>query len=125
MLFRGYRMKINIKLLLTVNLAIPFYFSCASARVVKYKPGKGGIIALHPGLDGDGRSKAFSLMDTNCNRGYDIIEEGEAKIGENKSSYNDSDILLGKGSTEESRQATEWRIKYKCRGNGKKLRKSR
>src|SRR6478735_4839397 len=101
-------------------------FSCATVRVVKSQPSKGGILAVHEGLFGEPASeKAARYMASNCPSGYKITEEGEEVVGqtsrstaktETKGNQITSNASSSATSGEtETENKTEWRVKYKCK----------
>lgn len=88
--------------------------SCAHARVVKSQPGKGGTVAVGKGLFGDARAEADLEMRRNCgSKRPVIVEESEHVVGTSTSTDNKR-TKRGSRSTGETRDKTEWRIKYKC-----------
>lgn len=100
-------------------------FSCATVRVVKSQPGKGGELAVKDGFIGEPASAiADRTMGTNCSRGYIVTEEGEHVVGSTSRTSGSEDT---KGSALSSKSnktlssetstsdVTEWRIKYKCK----------
>ena len=102
-----------------IALATLSFGACATTRVVQTQPERGGVIAVHESLIGDARADAITKMKANCPKGkYKIVQEGEAKVGSNSSSNGDSKSLkhgLVLTSTEsQTRDVTEWRIKYRC-----------
>ena len=112
--------------LLTLGLCI-LSFSCATVRVVKAKPGKGGTIALHKGIMGEpAEEQADRIMSQQCPRGYRVIEEGEAVVG-SETNFNGTSSSSKTGSSNRSNSVsemsgssstsdvTEWRITYKCK----------
>ena len=105
--------------LLLPLLCASLFASCATTRVVQTQPQKGGTIAVHDGLIGDARSDAKAKMKANCPKGrYQIVEEGEAKVGSSSRGNSDSkktNYGITLTSTDsETRDVTEWRIKYRC-----------
>ncbi len=98
---------------LTIGTAILWFGAgCAlgNYRVVKVVKG-GGELAL-VGSQGEAREKANAYMTQQCNGGYEVVEEGEAVIGENTEAHR---AFLG-GVQASSTQKTEWRIKFACKG---------
>ncbi|MGE0172316.1 MAG: hypothetical protein AB7T49_06010 [Oligoflexales bacterium] len=97
---------------------------CATARVVKTEPGKGGVVAVQHGLYGDANKEAQKLMAANCKGEYDIKEEGEVVVGSTTSSRTDKEkenrkSMFNSESTQSTtRDQTEWRITYACKGKG-------
>ena len=92
--------------------------ACATARVVKSQPGKGGIIAVIPKDSAEARQKAMDIMATNCTpKKPEILEEGEAVVGQSSHSNGNASVVgsfIGTSSTTSSHQETEWQISYKC-----------
>ena len=95
-----------------------------SYREVKVAQG-GGELAL----EGDralAHQKAEAYMQTKCAAGYDILEEGEATVGTDTTTSSSGGgvrvrshgVSFGKRPSSESstRDATEWRVKYQCKG---------
>ena len=54
--------------------------SCATVRVVKKRPGRGGTIAVTGFYMNQLMSKRLELY-SNCRRGYRILSEGEHAVG--------------------------------------------
>ena len=67
---------------------------CSSIRVVQKTP-QGGTLAFRDLQDG-AREKADDYMRGQCPRGYDVLEEGEARA---------------------TADTTEWHITYHCNGS--------
>lgn len=94
---------------------------CAHVRLVKKRPGRGGVIAVENGLFETYDEKAEGAMSRACRgKGYTVVEEGETVVGTKtqgaKASKKGKSILwsrLEKNSSE-TRNVTEWRIKFKC-----------
>ncbi len=93
----------------------PGHLFQSQARVVKVHPGKGGVIAISKGLDGESQARfeAEKLMAENCEGKYKILEEGEVVIGQTSQYRNDRN--RGLNSTEVTREIREWHITYECR----------
>ena len=96
--------------------------SCASYRVVKVKPKRGGVVALKPGFEGvdAARLKAEGEMNRVCPNGYEIVEEGEVVVGsrtstKTRASKKNQTVLSGSNADTESKNVTEWRMTYKCK----------
>jgi hypothetical protein len=89
--------------------------ACATTRVVKTQPGKGGEIMVQEGIFGDARADANKKMKANCGkRKPEIQEEGEAVVGKHKSS--DTQLTKwGAVTSGDEDDKTEWRIKYRCK----------
>ena len=107
--------------------AVVVLFGCATARTVSVTPGKGGVVALKPGLFGDPRQKATELINGNCGSGHTIVKEGEAVIGTTGEERERTTWYGGKAKDIDTTNKTEWRIKYKCDGAsfGKKKKKKK
>ena len=93
--------------------------SCATVRVVKKRPGRGGTIAVKQGFIGESADvKAARIMSSNCRRGYRILSEGEHAVGKVSSTSSRGrtkhGIDYGNSQTVET-QTNEWRVKYKCK----------
>jgi hypothetical protein len=87
----------------------------ASYRVVKKTP-EGGVVALAGSRD-EAHSLAEGYMKSQCPGGFDVVEEGEAVIGEDsKSATKPSLFTIGQNTATSTTQKTEWRINYKCKG---------
>ena len=107
--------------LLLIMFLLGFMTNCASTRVVKQRPGKSGIIMVREGMIGDARSEAKSIMKRNCGHKRPIvIEEGEAVVGSStRGTARTGKGLFGLKTTRgrsKTRNVTEWRVKYKCKG---------
>jgi len=78
------------------------------------------------GMFGDARADAQSLMRENCGHKRPVvIEEGEAVVGASTSgSERKRRRLFSRKketyATSETRDVTEWRIKYKCKGKSRR-----
>jgi hypothetical protein len=100
---------------LVASLAM-FSIACSGIRVVQ-RTQHGGVVALEGSRDG-ATEKAMQYMSTHCPKGYDIVEEGEAVVGQDfQSSSRPVRGLFGpatatSGSSTDKR---EWRIKYACK----------
>ena len=91
---------------------------CSGYRVVQVHPGKDGIVALLGDRDA-AREKATGYMNEQCPGGFDVVEEGEAVVGETSNSQSQgTQTIFGPAvNTQTStRQQTEWRIRYQCKG---------
>ena len=104
------------------SLAIAFLFAtaalagCSTYRVVRVTP-HGGEVALVGSPDG-AREKAQGYMAAQCPTGFDILEEGEAVIGEESTAQTTRGHMFGvptKTTTESTTEKREWRIKYQCK----------
>jgi hypothetical protein len=86
---------------------------CSSYRVVKITP-NGGEVALQ-GSQESAREKAAEYMSSRCPQGYDIVEEGEAVVGQDLQARTGPGLFGATtyGSTSDRR---EWRIRYQCKG---------
>lgn len=108
-----------IFLLITISM-----ISCSTVRVVKKRPGQGGILALQNGFIGESaESKAEKIMKSSCSgKGYLVTEEGEAVVGSRtsmtKKNKGAADKLFAEQEVSESEteDKTEWRLTYKCKG---------
>jgi hypothetical protein len=93
--------------------------SFGNYRVVK-KVQNGGEVALE-GMQEPAREKATAYMAEQCPSGVEIVEEGEAVVGQNASSESrPGTTLFGTKTTNTSTSTTdkrEWRIKYQCKGS--------
>lgn len=104
-----------------IGFSVVFGAGCVhgSYRVVKKVPSAGELALVGP--QEEARQKAEGYMKDQCPQGFDILEEGEAVIGQNSTSQtNVQRGWLGpqansSSSTEDKR---EWRIKYQCKGAG-------
>ncbi len=113
-----------MRILLVVALSMAVS-NCASVRVVKSKPGRGGVLAIKEGLFGEPAGDiADKTMQRNCRRGYRVVEEGEHVIGsrtktsgreKQKGSLLASSSEKSMHSDSETMDKTEWRIKYRCK----------
>jgi hypothetical protein len=90
--------------------------ACSSIRVVQKTP-QGGVVALQGDRE-EAMQKAVTYMQSQCPTGYQIVEEGEAVIGQdiqtettqNRSRWGNSQST--RGSTTDKR---EWRVTYACK----------
>lgn len=136
-----------MKNIILIKIALPCLFLTACqtmpyqpyAREVKRLPGKGGEIALKSEHRDEDRSKAQSLMTSNCGAlSVNVLEEGEVVVGQTTNSnasetHNNgsSGVSMGsfmglpissggtKASNDTATTATttalkEWNIKYNC-----------
>lgn len=132
----------NLILLFTLGFLIS---SCQTlpyqpyAREVKKKPKQNGVIALKQVHQDEDKNKAIMIMQNNCSPlPYNIIEEGEAVVGQesvtnsntskNKGSQSQqvgtlfglpvvsdgSDPSENTSSTVTTNQVKEWQIVYEC-----------
>lgn len=94
-----------------------------NARIVK-ETKSGGEIALE-GSREIAQQKADLAMNAKCPGGFEVDEAGETSVGSTTSSETQnrssrSGIILGNPSSSStqqvSRELTEWRIKYHCKG---------
>lgn len=87
-------------------------------RVVKTVP-SAGEVALE-GPQEEARQKAEGYMASRCPSGYDIVEEGEAVVGQNSTSQTREGrtalIIPTMQTTTSTTDKREWRIKYQCKG---------
>lgn len=82
---------------------------------------------VQEGIFGDAHADAKAHMKANCGRKKPIVvEEGEAVVGTDTrgSKRKDVGIFGEEVSNSESRNITEWRIKYKCKGKKSRRKKS-
>jgi hypothetical protein len=98
---------------LAILAAAALLTACSSYRVVKITP-NGGEVALQGSPDG-AREKAAEYMSSRCPQGYDIVEEGEAVVGQDLQARTGTGLFgpTTYGSTSDRR---EWRIRYQCKG---------
>jgi hypothetical protein len=79
----------------------------------------GGEIAM-AGFMRNADDSAVQYMNSQCPNGYDVVEEGEAVVGqETKAETTSSKTIDGRPSTETTSSTTdkrEWRIRYQCKG---------
>ena len=91
--------------------------ACGNYRVVRRTP-NGGEVALE-GDQGKAREKAEEYMRGQCPSGYDVLEEGEAVVGQEMTGNTHEQKVFGlpvqttSASTQDKR---EWRVKYQCKG---------
>ncbi len=114
-----------MKSLLFSSAVMIFFTSCATVRVVKSKPGRGGTLALQKGLFGDPvEIIAEKVMNNNCPNGFKVVEEGEVIVGkrivtrakeETKGSVYSNKSSKKIGSETEEMNQKEWHLKYKCK----------
>jgi len=87
-------------------------------RVVK-KVNTGGELALE-GQQEPARAKAEAYMKGQCPAGYDIVEEGEAVVGQVGSAETrpKNSFVFGPSTATktETTDKREWRIKFQCKG---------
>ena len=102
-----------------------------TARTIKVRPGKGGVLTLNPPNDPRARAKAQTIMSQTCHgKKAEITEEGEEVVGTKSVSntqQNEGSAGHKKGkwtvnarpasesSTSEQQNMTEWRITYECK----------
>ena len=114
-----------MKHIFILGVFIGLFASCASVRVVKSRPGVGGVIAVKQGFVGDSAEvMAKRVMKRNCPRGFRVYEEGEFVVGKytrtsgrekTKGSMLDKSSNKKFSSSSEESNKTEWRMKYKCK----------
>ena len=111
-------------------------FGCASwdfssARTIKIRPGKGGVLTLNPPNDPKARAKAQTIMNQTCQgKKSEITEEGEEVVGTKSVSNAEHNAgsagqMKGKWTvnarpasetvTSEQQNMTEWRITFECK----------
>lgn len=114
----------NVVVLFRTSLAVAIgslAISCASARSVTMQPGAGGVVAISPQDSEKARAKADALMSRTCRgKGHQVVEEGETVVGSKTKSESSSGPGSGfvsrqTSGTSESRDLTEWRLKYVCK----------
>ncbi|HEU4406107.1 MAG TPA: hypothetical protein VFS43_12635 [Polyangiaceae bacterium] len=103
-------------------MAIAFFSlaaaGCSGIRVVKRTP-SGGELALVGAREG-AQQKANEYMAGQCPGGYDVLEEGEAVVGQETSTTSRptrglfGDRQVQSNSVSEDKR--EWRVKYQCKG---------
>jgi hypothetical protein len=112
-------MNLSLRTLLGLSISLSLA-ACTfgNYRVVKKVP-NGGEVALE-GMRDEARQKAEGYMKEQCSSGYDVLEEGEAVVGQESSAQSrPGTTLLGTKSTNTNVSTTdkrEWRIKYQCKG---------
>lgn len=101
---------------------------CSGIRVVKANKA-GGEIALIGNRE-DAMEKARLEMARTCGgpQNYEVMEEGETVVGQTTQTSGSQQTESGQtwsgrpatrttgNSTQETRDATEWRVKYSCKG---------
>ncbi len=86
--------------------------ACSSIRVVQ-KTKEGGVLALKGPRD-SAHEKAEEYMLSRCPEGYDVLEEGEAVVGQDTSVRTEQTRYGTSTSTAQTRDVREWRIVYRC-----------
>ncbi|HEU4537943.1 MAG TPA: hypothetical protein VFS00_27675, partial [Polyangiaceae bacterium] len=108
-------MKIKLSLAAVALLSLSAT-GCAGIRVVK-KTQTGGEVALLGAREG-AQEKANEYMARQCPGGYDVLEEGEAVVGQNATTTTRPTRGLFGGKQLQSDSTTEdkreWRVKYQC-----------
>jgi hypothetical protein len=106
----------NLMSIVVLGAAATALWGCSGIRVVKASK-SGGEIALIGDREG-AMEKAREEMARTCGgpNNYEVIEEGEAVIGEVTSGEAHRNLLGGVSGTSETTQKTEWRVKYACKG---------
>jgi len=106
-------------LLIVTSLATGCTFG--NARVVR-ETKSGGEIALE-GMRDEAQKKADAVMASKCPSGFEVDEQGEAVVGSTTDSQTQAGSRSGftfgrptSNTQSSSRDATEWRIKYHCKG---------
>ncbi len=91
--------------------------SLGNYRVVK-KTQTGGEIALL-GVRDEAQEKANGYMASVCPKGFTVLEEGEAVVGQvgEARSEKSRGMFNTQGTTtrSETQDKTEWRVKYQCK----------
>jgi hypothetical protein len=109
-------MKIKLSLIV-LTLSAAASAGCAGIRVVKRTP-VGGEIAL-VGVREEAQAKANEYMARQCPSGYEVVEEGEAVVGQETTTTTTKgrglfgDKQLQSNSTSVDKR--EWRVKYQCK----------
>jgi hypothetical protein len=106
-------MSFQFKLVLASLVVVSSVAGCGSIRVVKKTP-DGGIVAL-AGDQGEARKKADDYMTSQCGGPYEIVEEGEAVIGEVNSAESRPTGFGTVRTNGSSTQKTEWRLTFRCK----------
>lgn len=115
-----------MKYISLIVLTVCFLAGCSAARVVR-ETKTGGEIALLGDREG-AREKANQIMTNKCRgAGYEVDEEGEVVVGQqtearsdqysnnrSRSSWSRPSSTTTTSAT--SRDMTEWRILYHCKG---------
>lgn len=108
-----------LPLLTLVSMALPACGELTLTREVRRTPSEGEIALMDP--RDTAHQQAERLMAARCPKGYDIVEEGEAVVGQTTS----ADTTKHKGffgptqtTTAQSEDRREWRVKYKCKTDG-------
>lgn len=109
-------MKQSVAFVLVLATAGVTLVACSGIRVVKASK-SGGDIALIGNRE-EAMEKAKVEMARTCGGAdrYDILEEGEAVIGEVTNASANRNVFGGISGQSESTQKTEWRVKYGCKG---------
>ncbi len=107
-----------------IVLAICSLVGCSAARVVR-ETKTGGEIALLGDRE-EARQKANAMMAAKCQAGYEVDEEGDVVVGQETQARSDQysrNRSSGWGrpsstttTSATSRDVTEWRILYHCKG---------
>ncbi len=96
-----------------VSMLLSITTACSGIRVVK-RANDGGIVALQ-GPESGAREKADEYMRSQCPKGYEIVEEGEAVVGQTAHATTRQGFI-GPVTTAQTEDRREWRITYKCKG---------
>lgn len=89
--------------------------ACSGIRVVQ-QTNRGGVVALRGPRDG-AWEKAEEYMHGRCPSGFDVIEQGEAVVGQDTRVRTDTSTAGNtqtSSSTAETRDVREWRVTYRC-----------
>jgi hypothetical protein len=98
--------------ILALSFILFVFSACGTARLVKTSPGKGGEIAV-AGDREKAMEQARAMMANTCgSKKPEVVEEGEAVIGE---TTNRSGSMFSTYGTSNTQQRTEWRIKFECK----------
>ncbi len=111
----------NVGALVALMVCALSAVACGGIRVVRVTP-SGGVLALQ-GDQTKARQKAEDYMASRCTNGYDILEEGEAVVGQTTSgsanTYGSGGRRYGSSFTtmsSSSQDVREWRVTYQCKG---------
>lgn len=112
-------MKIAIAAALIGSVALAACTPYGNARTVR-ETKTGGEIALE-GQREIAQQKADAAMAAKCPSGFEVDEQGEAVVGSSSDSQTQAKRATlfsapGSNTQTQSRDVTEWRIKYHCKG---------
>lgn len=117
--------------LIIISALATILTGCGSAKAVKMKPGKGGIVTVSNRSNQKSMEKARAIMSETCQgQPYKIVEEGRTTVGkvtESSGSKESKGVVVGSifGNSESSKNeqtrgttvtkdVTEWQIKFEC-----------